>query len=174
MTNLFFLAAEAATKVPEIVPPEAADPSWLKLALASVLGMMLMKSISWAAGWFDGKGKKWVDDGLQKMNDKINENSLMAQVQADDALFSIVRESVPEIIDELVDTAKADLKDGKLDKVDWEDIGSRLWARVKPQVIGGKNDYLANSSYSDGAVMAKAIAKKVFHKTKAKKEGLVE
>ena len=172
MNGLFF-AAEAAAKVVEVIDPVSPDGWWKGTALV-VIGMMLMKGLGWLSEWIDGKGKQFIDEKLGKLQDKVNENSVLAQVQADDAVFKIIRDAIPEVVNELVVTAKQDLKDGKLDKVDWEDIGKRLWARTKPHIIGGKNDYLANSSFNDGKVLASWVAKKVFNKDKAKKEGLVE
>ena len=139
-----------------------------------MIGMLVMKALSWISSWFDSKGQGWIDERLTKIQDKANENSILSQVKADDAIFDIMRQSIPEVVNELTDTVKADLKDGKLDKVNWEDIGARLWSRVKPHVVGGKNDYLANSSFSDGKVAATWVASKIFNKEKAKKDGLVE
>lgn len=168
--NWMLLAAEAASET----PVADGDGGWWKTTGLVLLGMLLMKLVSWAAAWIDGKGKEWISERLAALQDKVNQNSLMGQLQADDALFKMIEGTIPEALAELTATAKQDLKDGKLDKSEWKDIEDRIWARIKPQVVGGKNDYLEHSSFSDGKALVSWAVQKFFKKQEAKKEGLIE
>lgn len=167
--DLFFLAAEAANVATE-APVAGFD--WKNIGVF-LGGMLAMKLFSWIAGWVDGKGQKWIDERLGKLQDKVNENSVLSQIQADDALFGIIRDAIPEVLAESSDTLRQAFKDGNYDKIDWKDFGSRLWERTKEQIVGGKNDYLKNSSFEDGKVLGAWVAKKVFARKKAKEDGLV-
>lgn len=153
----------------------AAVPEWLNWQNAGLLlsGIVLTKIVGWLADWMEGKGQQWVHDRLEALQAKLNENSLLGQIQADDACTKIVENSIPLLFDELSETLKNDLKDGKLDKVEWQYIGGRLWEKVKPQIEGGKNDYLKNSSFADGKALAAWVAERWFKKQKAVKAGVV-
>lgn len=166
---LALLAEEAAAAVP------AADGgifgtgvSWKEAGLV-LGGMLLMRALGWVAEWINGKGQKFVEERLTKLQEKLNSNEVLAQIAADDAVINIVKDAIPEVFAELSDTVKKDLADGKFDKVSWDDIGTRLWQKVKPHVEGGKSDYLKNSSFSDGKVLATYVAKKFFSKKKEEK-----
>jgi hypothetical protein len=65
------------------------------------------------------------------------------------------------VFDTLSENIKKDLQDGKFDKVNWEALGTLLWEKAKPQIIGGANDYLKNSSWGDGKVVATWVIQKV-------------
>jgi len=129
-------------------------------------GMLLMRLVGWLSEWINGKGQKFIDERLVKLQEKLNSNEVLAQIAADDAVVNIVREAIPEVMAELAATVKKDLADGHFDKVDWDSIGARLWEKVRPHVEGGKADYLKNSSFSDGKVLATYVAKKFFNKKK--------
>jgi len=168
--NLFFLAADAVTAVPDV----GTDAStWWKTGALAFGGMLLMKLFTWLSTWMDGKGKDWVTERFEKLQEKMNSNTLLAQIQADDAVIKILEASIPEIILEISETAQNDLKNGKFDAVDWVGIGKQLWERVKPHVEGGKNDYLKESSFKDGQVLAAWVLQKWFKKQEAAKKGLV-
>ena len=148
--------------------------SWWKSIGLVLLGALGFKGIMWVSAWLDGKGKLWIDERLAQLQEKVNQSGIMGQIQADDAVFKIMRDTIPEVLGELAETAKKDLIDGKLDKANWDDIGSRLWQRTQPHVTGGANDYLAQSSFNDGKAVAIWVAKKFFAKKKAKEEGLTD
>ena len=139
----------------------------LQLIIAFLTGGVLLKAVQWVAGWLDGKGKEWIADKFGKLEERLDQNSVLSQIQADNAVLDIIKNSLPEVILELGETVQKDLQDGKFDKVDWEGIGGRLWERTKPHIVGGKNDYLKNSSFEDGKAVAAMIAEKFFKAKKA-------
>jgi hypothetical protein len=98
---------------------------------------------------------------LQK---KLNENSVLAQIKADEAVVKIMEDTIPEVVLEIADTLQKDLADGKFDKVNWADLGSRIWDKAKPQIVGGANDYLKTSSFEDGRTVAAWVVKRFFAK----------
>jgi hypothetical protein len=169
MIGIFLAAAADAVNA---VPDAGGDSLWKSGALA-LGGMLLMKLFSWVSGWIDGKGKEWINEHFAQLQEKLNSNALLAQIQADDAVIGILEASIPEVLLELSDTAQNDLKNGKFDAVDWQGIGTRLWARVQPQVMGGVHDYLKASSFKDGAVVAAWVMQRFFKKQEAAKKGLV-
>ena len=166
--NWLLLAADAIN----VAPDAATDPLWKTGALA-LGGMVLMKFFSWISSWMDGKGKDWINDRFQTLQAKLNSNTLLAQIQADDAMVKILEAAIPEIVLEISETSQGDLKDGRFDVVDWMGIGKRLWERVKPQVEGGAHDYLKASSFQDGVVLATWVAQRFFKRQAAAQKGLV-
>jgi len=164
MMNLFILAVEAAPAV----PAPAGDESWWKVVAVGALGAILMRVCMWAADFLSGSGGKKMVELLGKLQEKSNENSVLAQISADDAVINIVKASIPDVLAVVGDNVKKDLKDGKFTKADWEGFGEKLWEAAKPHVISGKNDYLAASSFNDGKAIAALVAKRFFTK---KEEG---
>lgn len=163
------LAADAITVCPDAVT----DPLWKTGALA-LGGMILMKFFSWISSWINGKGKDWVNERFQSLQEKMNANTLLAQIQADDAMVKILEATIPEIVLEISETAQGDLKDGRFDVVDWMGLGKRLWERVKPQVEGGAHDYLKASSFQDGVVLSGWVLQRFFKRQAAAQKGLVK
>lgn len=162
------LAMEATTTVVKEVPVDGTN-TW-KLIAVGLFGAFLAKVVSWAASWFDGKGAQFVQARLAKFEEKVDATSVGAQIQADNALFDIAQKAIPEVMTVLSQNVKKDLEDGKFDKVEWQDIGSKLWAATKEHVQGGAHDYIKNSSFQDGQVAMAWIAKKLFHQKQVEKE----
>lgn len=158
-------AAPAAGGVTDAVTKEG--------VIAFLIGVVGVGIVKWLAGWINGKGVELVQAELKKLQEKLNENSVLSQIQADDALIEIAEHAIPEVLAEITDTLKNDLKDGKLDKVDWADLGKRLWAKIEPQVRGGVNDYLKTSSFQDGQTLAAMVLKRFFAHQKASAEGVI-
>jgi len=167
--NWLLLAADAAP----VLPDGGSDSTWKAAALAFG-GMLLMKLFSWLSSWINGKGKDWVNERFQSLQEKMNANTLLAQIQADDAMVKILEATIPEIVLEISETAQGDLKDGRFDVVDWMGLGKRLWERVKPQVEGGAHDYLKASSFQDGVVLSGWVLQRFFKRQAAAQKGLVK
>lgn len=163
------LAMEATTTVVKEIPVE--DTGTWKLIAVGLFGVVLAKVVSWVASWFDGKGAQYIQERLAKFEEKVDATSVGAQIQADNALFKIASDAIPELMSTLSENVKRDLADGKFDKVEWQDIGSKLWAATKDHVQGGANDYIKNSSFEDGQVAMAWIAKKLFYKKAEKPNG---
>ena len=168
---IYLLLAMEATTTVVTEMPEAGDASTWKLIAVGLFGALLAKVVSWVASWFDGKGAQFVQERLAKFEEKVDATSVGAQIQADNALFQIASDAIPELMSTLSENVKRDLADGKFDKVEWQDIGSKLWAATKDHVQGGANDYIKNSSFEDGQVAMAWIAKKLFHKKAEKPNG---
>jgi len=162
-------AGDAVTTV-----SETDGGSWWKNVGIFLMGVIAAKIAGWLAAWSEGKGKAWVDEKITMLQGKINENSVLSQIAADDAVMKIMREALPEVITEIGATAQKDLKDGKFDKVDWDGIGKRLWEKTKPIIVAGKNDYLEQSSFEDGKAVARMIAQKFFKTKDAEEKGLTK
>jgi hypothetical protein len=153
-------AQEAAPAV------ESTGFDW-KTVATFLFGVVGMKVVSYLADLLNGKGAEYVSAKLEALQEKLNENSLLGQIQADDAITRILEDAIPTIFDTLTETAKQDLADGKFDKADWSGIGAKLWDEVKDHIVGGKNDYLENSSFNDGKAIAMWVIQNWFKKKKA-------
>jgi hypothetical protein len=145
---------------------------WAHIA-ACLGGGMFVMLLQWVAKWLDSKGSDFVIAELRKLQAKANENSVVGQIAADDAVEGILEKCIPDVIHTLDATVQQDLADGKIDKADWIGIGQKLWATAKPQVQGGVNDYLKNSSFKDAEVLAMAVAKRFFTKQKLAQAGVI-
>jgi len=172
--NWILVAMEASSTVVEAAPDANPDMGWWKTVALVALGGLGYKALSWISSWLKDSGKEWIAERFEKLQDLINKNSIMAQIQADEAVMKILEAAIPEVLAEIADTAKKDLQDGKFGKEDWDGLGTRLWEISKPHIYGGKNDYLKESSFEDGRVLAAMVMKKFFNKKKAKKEGLID
>lgn len=148
---------------------------WLNLGAIGhvLLGVVLMQVMKWFAGWIDGKGVELVQDELKKLQTKLNENSVLGQIKADDALIEICEHALPVVINTLSEEVQKDLADGKFDSVSWQHIGAQIWQHAKEQVHGGVNDYLKSSSFEDGTKVAAMVAERFFHLQLAQKKGTV-
>lgn len=138
-----------------------------------LLGVAVVPIVRWIAGWISGKGVELVQEELKKLQTKLNENGVLGQIQADDALIAICEHALPEVVHDLTEDIQKALADGKIDKVEWAAIGRKVWDKVKDQVRGGTNDYLKNSSFTDGEALAAMVAKRFFSLQLAQKKGLV-
>ncbi len=157
MTGLFILAAEASAAA------TVGDSWWKEIGLV-LLGGVGLRLIQWIADFFSGSGQTKILSLLTLAQKKANENSVLSQLQIDDALINIVKGAVPEVINTLAENVKRDLKDGKLNKAEYEGLVGRVWDAAKPQVIGGANDYLKQSSWNDGKEVAGLVIKRFFSK----------
>lgn len=171
------ISAEVVDSVTTIIketgPEVPGATGTLQLIIAFLMGGVLLKGVQWVLGWLDGKGREWIAERFSKLEERLDQNSVMAQIQADNAVIDILKNSIPEVLLEIGETLQKDLQDGKLDGVDWDGIGERLWERAKPHIVGGKNNYLQHSSFSsDGKAVATMVVEKFF-KTK-KVEGVIK
>ncbi len=138
-----------------------------------LLGGMGAMVVGWAAKWLDGKGSVFVREELEKIKSRLNENSVLSQISADDALINILEDTIPVVLHDFDDTVHQTLAQGNLGLIDWKDFGIRVWNECKAHVIGGTNDYLKNSSFSDGEKLAAIIAKRFFVTQKMSSKGLI-
>jgi hypothetical protein len=146
--------------------------SWQGVALI-LGGVVGAKIIGFIADWLNGKGAEFVHEKLENLQTKLNENSILSQISADDAVIDILEQAIPDVLHEATDDVRAALADGKIDSVEWKDIGAKLWAKSKDHIQGGANDYLKSSSFADGAAIAAIVAQRFFKKQKAQKDGLI-
>ena len=169
---MMILLAEAAAAV--VTTPAPESPAFSIYTLAALLfGIVAKHFAGWVADFVNGKGAEFVSAKIDAMQTKLNENSLLGQIAADDAVTAILTDAIPTVIARLTETAKNDLKDGKFDKVDWDGIGTQLWDEVKDQIVAGKNDYLAQSSFDDGKAIASWVIQNFFKKKKLAAEGVI-
>jgi hypothetical protein len=112
---LIFLA-EAAAAAATAVEPSVVNTHTIISFLIAIIGVRI---VQWAADLFTSKGEEFVHAKLDALQAKLNENSLLGQIAADDAVTAILQDAIPTVIHELSETAKKDLEDGKFDKVDW-------------------------------------------------------
>lgn len=170
--NFLLLAAEGGTTVvKEVVETAQGGTSGWTTLVAFLVGVVLARVAAWASQWFEGKGAQLVQERLKKFEEKLDNTSVGAQIQADNYLFKIAKGAIPEVMTVLAENVRKDLEDGKFDKVDWDGIGGKLWAVTKDHVQGGANDYIKNSSFADGQVAMAWIAKKLFHEKVEEKNG---
>jgi hypothetical protein len=146
--------------------------TWQNIAIL-LGGVVGTKIVAYLAGWVDGHAEVFVKKELEQLRAKMNENSVLGQIGADDAVVDILEAAIPEVLHEATTDIAAALADGKIDAVEWKDIGAKLWAKAKDHIQGGKNDYLANSSFDDGAAIASIVAKRFFIKQKLQKDGVI-
>jgi hypothetical protein len=130
-------------------------------------GMLLMRLCQWAGKWFDDKGAEFVKAELQKLGEKLNQNSILSQIQADDACIKIVENALTVVIPTLGKEVAALLSDGKITAEERKAILATIWAEAEPQIKGGANDYLKQSSFADAKVLVELVIKRFFAKKKA-------
>lgn len=157
------LSAQEAAPVVTASPEETF--SWKTIA-TFLLGIVGAKLGGWVADFLGGRAKEYIGDKIAALQEKLNENSLLGQIEADDAITRILEDAIPTVFDTLSENVKKDLADGKFDKIEWSGIGAKLWDEVKDQIVGGKNDYLANSSFDDGKAIATWVIQNWFKKKK--------
>ena len=146
--------------------------TWQNIALL-LGGVVGAKVIAYLASWVDGKGLELVRTELEKLRSKMNEQSILSQISADDAVIDILESTIPDVIHEAGIGVTDALADGKIDAVEWKSIGAKLWDKSKAHIQGGANDYLKNSSFQDGAAIAEVVAKRYFVKQKLQKDGVI-
>lgn len=127
-------------------------------------GMIGMRAAAWIATWFDGKGAEWIKAELEKLQAKMNQNSVLSQIQADDACVKILESVIPLVLKDAADDVKAAVASGDFKTIPWKVIAEHAWALAEPQIKGGANDYLKQSSFADGKVLAEMVMKKYFAK----------
>ncbi len=146
--------------------------NWQNLAIL-LGGVVGAKVLAWVAGWIEGHGATFVKAELDKVQTKLNENSILGQISADDAVIGILEDAIPEVLHEATTDVTTALADGKIDSVEWKDIGAKLWAKARSHIQGGANDYLLHSSFQDGTAIAAIVAKRFFIKQKLQKDGVI-
>lgn len=162
MASEFLFLAEASTAVGEV-----AGSTWdWKVIFWGLVGAALLRGVQWLADFMTQGGQKKLLDLLTEALKKSNDTSVGSQIKADDALVKIIEDTIPVVVDTLSANLKQDLADGKLDADQWQRIHALTWAKVKPIVAGGANDYLEKSSWDDGQVVAKYVWDKWIAKRK--------
>lgn len=127
-------------------------------------GVVLMKLAAWFADWFTGKGAELVQENLADLQDKLNQNAVLSQVTADDAVIDALEQAIPEALAEFPQALKTALADGKLSGDDIKAIATAMWAKAEPQIRGGVSDYLKTSSFKDGKTVAELVIRRWFAK----------
>ncbi len=140
---------------------------------ALMTGMLTAGLLKYVSNYLDTGAGTFVKEELQKLQSKINENSVMSQIAADDAVIDILEGCIPLALHELNEETQAALIDGKITASEWSLIGSKVWNHAKDQIVGGANDYLKNSSWKDGQVIAELVVKKFFTSQKMAAKGLI-
>lgn len=138
---------------------------WAHLALG-LGGMLVMRLLQWGAKWFDDKGAEFVKAELVKLQEKLNQNSILSQIQADDACVKIVENAVMVVVPTLTQQTQAALADGKITAEERKAILEKVWAEAEPQIKGGANDYLKQSSFADAKVLVELVIRRFFAKKK--------
>lgn len=162
MTSEMLFLAQASTAVGEAaktVAENSVSLDW-KAVLWGLAGAAILRMIQWFADFATQGGQKKLVDLLGEALKKSNDTAVGAQIQADDAMVKILESVIPIIMNSLSENLKNDLKNGKLDKDQWDHIYALTWAKVQPVVVGGANDYLKKSSWTDGIVVAKFVWEK--------------
>lgn len=151
----------------------AAPETWWHWVALILVGTVARPVVEWLSGWIDGKGAKFVKDELTKVQAKLNENTLLGQIHADDAVIGVLQSVIPEVLHDLTEATKTAIQNGQLHTVDWKAMGVQIWDKAKPQIVAGEHDYLEHSSFEDGATIAAVIAERFFKTQKAQKDGLL-
>lgn len=146
--------------------------TWQNVALL-LSGAIGIQFFSFIAEWLNTKGSEFVHDELEKLREKLNSNSILGQIAADDAVIDILESAIPDVLHEATDDVRTALADGKIDSVEWKDIGNKLWSKTKDHIQGGTHDYLEASSFEDGVAIATKVAKQFFTTQKAQADGLI-
>lgn len=142
-------------------------------ALALAGGMLLLMALQWASKWIDSKGVEFVKGELEKLRTKANENSLLGQIAADDAVINILEASLPEVLHEAGDEVQQAVATGNLKNFPWQTLAQNLWAKAKPQVEGGVHNYIAQSSFRDATVIAQQVIKRFLAKKALAQTGII-
>ncbi len=124
-------------------------------------------------GWADSKGLQFLIAEMEKLRALSNSNNVLSQLKCDDALIDLVEQILPESVHDADEAVKTALAAGDIHKVDWTALGKDIWSKAKAHVVGGANDYLKNSSFSDGEALAAMIAKRFFITQKVAASGLI-
>ena len=145
---------------------------WQFLALV-LTGAVGAGAVKWVAGWLEGKGANWVKAELDAVQKKMNENSILGQISADDAAINILKQVIPLAIHNASDDLQTRIASGKLTSGDIKQIATDVWTHAEDQIRGGVNDYLKNSSFQDGQVLAETVVKRFFANQSAVQQGLI-
>jgi hypothetical protein len=162
----------------EVIPPavnavveSSTNTSDWKSAAILMGGAILMRFATWLASWINGKGAEIVHEKLSAISAQMNQNSLLGQIKADDAIIAILERAIPTVLASIPTELAEALKDGKVTAAEFQSIAAHLWAEASPQIVGGANDYLKESSFSDGKVVAEMVFKRFFAKQTAQARG---
>jgi hypothetical protein len=168
---MYLVIAEAAQGAVQAAATVGESMGWKEVAIGA-LSMVLMALARWASAWISSQGSDLVREELKKAQTKINENTLMGQIKADDAVFAILDRSIPLVLARLhEEVAKAGV-DGKITEEEMKVIAASLWEIAKPQITGGWKDYLKESSWEDGKLVAEMALRQFFAKQKLSQVGL--
>lgn len=119
------------------------------------------------------KGFEWVETSLEHLRTEINNNEVAAQLQADDAIITILESYLPEVIHELDSTLQTEIKNGKFSSLDWNALGASLWAKGRAEIEVGYTNYMETSGEKDGKIIAALVSRKFFTKQAALKKDLI-
>lgn len=141
---------------------------------ALVSGAAGLAVISWLSSYLTGaKAVAFVHEKIDQLTKKINENSILSQIHADDAVTSILESVLMEVLHDADDEIKTAIASGDISSINWKQFGQDVWAKAQLQIKGGANDYLKSSSFQDGAAIAAMIAERFFKKQAVQNAGLV-
>ncbi len=145
-----------------------AGGGWLIL-----VGIVVVPCVQWGVKWLDGKGAEFVKTELEALRKKMNENSVLSQISADDAIIDILESTIPDVLAEVNTEVHDHILNGRITSIDWAQFGRNLWTKAKEHIVGGANDYLKNSSFQDGEKLAAMIAQRFFNTQKMAAKGLI-
>jgi len=151
----FILAAEAAPTA----APDAGNTWW---AWASLLlgGVVVQRLFAWVSDWLHGKGEAFIKKELEDMRVKLNATALGGQIKADDAVIDALEAAIPELLTKLNDGLKNALLDGTIKSEEIKLLAASLWDCAKQHIQGGAFNYLKESSFADGAVVAEMVLRR--------------
>lgn len=116
----------------------------------------------------------YIKKELEKLRAEIHANSLVGQLKADDAIINILEATIPEVLHDAGTELQEAVLNGTLGSVDWTEFGKTLWAKVEPQIVGGANDYLKNSSFQDEEALVQMVIGRFFKGQAMAAKGLVK
>jgi hypothetical protein len=146
---------------------------WTSLITGVLAGGVLIKLAAFIATWMNDKGVQIVEAKLNDFGTKLNQNQLMGQIQADDAVVKILKDTLPIVVSKLTADVQADLVAGKMDGAAFKALISDVWAAAKPQITGGAMDYLQHSSFSDGLIVTENVVQHFVGTQKLNTAGVV-
>lgn len=153
-----------------------AGANWVALVSTAVGVYVIAPAAAWVASWLNGKGADLVRAELVTLQKKINENTLMGQIHADDAVLGILEDAIPDAMHTLGSAVQAEIATGKISATDWAACGKTLWVHAQAQIRGGVHDYFANSSFvgQDEEILAGTVFKRFFLKQSLTQSGVIK
>ena len=150
--------------------------TWTETHAMAMLSLLVTMGLGkWIQRFLTGDmAAAFVKGELEKFRADLHSNSVTSQIKADDAIVDILEATIPEVLHDMGDEIGVAIQSGNLSSVDWKTFGKALWAKVEPQVVGGVNDYLKNSSFQDGETLAAQIAARFFKTQAVVAKGLIK